>query len=133
MNDKDFLSQFDNLELDPQNFNHASHLRLAWLTLRQCPAEQACKKLEQGIKRFANHHGANEKYHRSITWALTYIVDARMREQGADQFDVFLSENPDLANDAKAVLSLYYTPEVLDSDRARHDFVQPDLMSWRNT
>jgi hypothetical protein len=82
----------------------------------------------RGIRAFAGHLGANDKYHQTITEALVRIIGLRLAWQPVSDWQDFLALNPDLVDQAKEVLFQHYSPERLFSDEARSRFVEPDRL-----
>jgi hypothetical protein len=122
--DRAFVSAFERCELDA--FRHRDHVRLAWAYLREHGRAEAARRTRDGIRRFAEHHGAATKYHETMTIAwLALVADALAASADEDDFERFLDANPRLL-DAGA-LAEHYSPDRLRDDRARHEFVEPDL------
>ena len=65
------------------------------------------------IRAFAHRHGADAKYHETITVAWMAVIAER------------LDETPDLLVTRPTVLSRYYDDATLASDRAQRVFVLP--------
>jgi hypothetical protein len=60
-------------EVPNEGFPHASHLRVAWVYLHECPSlDEAIDRMETTLRRFARAVGKAEKYSGSITvfWML---------------------------------------------------------------
>ncbi|WP_374582599.1 hypothetical protein [Pseudoduganella sp.] len=111
MDDQTFLRSLENCTLPAQQFNHAGHLRLACLYLAQHPLDEAVARTCATIRAYARHLGAADKYHATITVALVRLVHAL---------------GPAALDDARAVLALHYSPELLASPAARAAFAAPD-------
>ncbi len=122
--DRDFLDRFDDCTLPESEFRHAGHVRMAWLRLNEAPFAQALAQISDGIRRYARSKGQTSKYHETVTVAFARIVASRMRS--GESFDDFASRNADLFS-PQPLLRRYYSAELLDSDRARREFVAPDL------
>lgn len=121
--DRDFLRQFDDCSLPETRFGHAGHIRMAWLRLGQAPFEEALARISSGIRRYAAAMGATTKYHETVTVAFARIIASRMRQ--GESFEEFTERNTDLFS-PRPLLQRYYSPAVLASDRAKHEFVGPD-------
>jgi N-formylglutamate deformylase len=67
--DEDFLRAFEDLSFPAELFHHREHLRVAWLYLQSSDASRAAELMAGGIRRFANHQGATQKYHHTLTKA----------------------------------------------------------------
>lgn len=129
--DEDFLRAFEDLSFPADQFHHREHIRVAWLYLRSSDATRASERMAAGILRFANHHGATQKYHHTLTLAWMRLVAAALVEtpEGYD-FTKFLAEHPELAE--KDLLKSYYSVELLQSGAARDGWVEPDLQPLPN-
>jgi len=123
LSDREFLKQFFELTLDPEEFHHVGHLRMAWLLLKQYPVDIAISKGCQGIKNFAGSLGANKKYHVTISHALFYIMKSRGL---GDNWQQFIEDNGDIVINSISVLTKHYSEDVLFSDAARIEFIAPD-------
>lgn len=124
MRDRELVDAFEACTLPPAEFTHRSHVRLAWLYLREAPLLETLTRYSEGIKRYAGSLGAGAKYHETITWAFLFLIHERMQHSAAATFDEFAAENEDLFG---PILQRYYTSEVLASDLARRTFVLPTL------
>ena len=125
--DTDFIQQFEDCTLPPAYFDHAGHLRLAWLYLRDYPLEQAVARVTGGIAAYANSQGAADKFRHTLTEAIVRIMAHRQHLQPARSLEDFLAANPDLVEDILGVVGQHYSPQRLASQAARTGFVSPDL------
>lgn len=123
MSDDAFIQALETCQLNPAHFDHRGHLRYAWLMTSRHPLAQAASRVSCTIHRFANFHGAKQKYHHSLTLACVALIAQR---PACMHFDQFLEQHPDLANDLTTVLAQYYHPHTLASDEARHSWCAPD-------
>src|SRR5215469_13770543 len=88
--DEDFLRAFEDLSFPADQFHHREHIRAAWLYLKSNDATRAGERMAEGIRRFANHHGATQKYHHTLTLAWMRLVAAAFVETPeADTFEQF--------------------------------------------
>lgn len=126
LSDKALLEQFETLTLSPDDLNHISHLRIAWLYLNQMALKDAIEKIATGTKTYAESLGVYDKFHRTITEAITRIMHKRMSEIQDLNFEKFLQVNRDLVDDLKLLLQCHYSEEVLESVDARINFIEPD-------
>ena len=78
--DEDFLRAFEDLSLPAELFHHREHVRVAWLYLKSSDATRAAERMAAGILRFANHHGATQKYRHTVTLAWVRLVAAALVE-----------------------------------------------------
>ena len=125
-----FLNEFESLQLDPIEFNHIGHLRLAYLYVERDGVETAVQQVSKGIRAFAENLGAKNKYHQTITEALVRLIAIRWQQSPTPDWQTFLTMNTDLVDNAYGVLLRYYTPERLKSNEARQQFLTPDRQSW---
>jgi len=129
--DEDFLRAFEDLSFPADQFHHREHIRVAWLYLKSSDATRAAELMTAGIRRFANHHGATQKYHHTLTLAWIRLVAAALVETPEGQtFQQFLGEHAELAD--KDLLKKYYSPELLQTNAARESWVEPDLQALPN-
>ncbi len=110
-----------------QCFGHRDHLRLGWLYLRAAPYPVALRRMAQSIRRLAAHHGAQAKYHHTLTvvW-LRLLASAVSSAPEGRTFESLLAENPELLD--RAVVFRFYSAARLNSEAARWEFVLPDLL-----
>lgn len=124
--DEEFLRAFEDLSFPAELFHHREHVRVAWLYLKSSDATRAAERMAASIRQFANHHGATQKYHHTLTLAWVRLVAAALVETPEGyNFEQFLGTHPELAN--KNLLAKYYSEELLQSSAAREGWVEPDL------
>lgn len=129
--DEDFLRAFEHLSLPANLFHHREHLRVAWLYLNSSDASRAAERMTVGIRQFASHHGATQKYHHTLTLAWMRLVAASLVETPEDYtFEKFLAAHPDLTD--KNIVGKYYSKELLQTPAAREGWVEPDLQPLPN-
>ncbi|HKW61468.1 MAG TPA: hypothetical protein VJN89_02890 [Candidatus Acidoferrum sp.] len=129
--DEDFLRAFEDLSFPVELFHHREHIRVAWLYLKSSDATRASERMSTGIRRFADHHGATQKYHHTQTLAWMRLVAVALVETpGGYNFTQFLLDHPELAD--KTLLARYYSNELLQSAAAREGWVEPDLQPLPN-
>ena len=82
--------------------------------------------MSDGIRRFANHQGATQKYHHTLTLAWIRLVAAALVETPEGySFEQFISAHPELKY--TKLLDKYYSKEILQTAEAREGWVEPDL------
>lgn len=129
--DEDFLRAFEHLSLPANLFHHREHLRVAWLYLNSSDASRAAERMTVGIRQFASHHSATQKYHHTLTLAWMRLVAASLVETPEDYtFEKFLAAHPDLTD--KNIVGKYYSKELLQTPAAREGWVEPDLQPLPN-
>ena len=130
LTDREFIAQFEAKALHPQYFNHRGHLRLGWLYLTAYPLDEAITKTCSGIRDYATHLGAKNKFHTTLTVAAVQIVHERMMGSTVTSFDEFLEHNRDLMDDLPQLIDQHYSRELLFSEMARERYIEPDLQPF---
>ncbi len=124
--DEDLLRAFEDLSFPADLFHHREHIRVAWLYLKSSDASRAAERMAEGIRRFANHQGATQKYHHTLTLAWMRLVAAALVETPEGfTFEQFMAPHPELCG--KNVLAKYFSDELLQTVTAREAWVEPDL------
>jgi hypothetical protein len=126
--DQEFCEAFESLKIPNGSFRHREHIRIAWIYSTHFSGEEALSRMVDGIRAFAKHHGAESKYHHTITLAWMRLVHHAVRSMppGGD-FTSFVAAHPHLLD--PQILGQYYSPEKLKSDAARRAWFDPDLRS----
>ncbi len=122
----DLIERFESLQVNADQFDHREHVHLAWTYLEVLPWTETILRLPAALARFAEHHGAANRYHATITWAFLLLVNERRERLGAHSWSEFVNANPDLLTYRPNVLERYYHPQTLGSDLARKVFMLPD-------
>ena len=126
ISDDDFIAAFEALTLKAELFRHADHVRLAFVYLQRLDLLDTLRRYADGLRRFAAHHGASDRYHETVTWALVILIHERMASYaGPLQWPVFAADHSDFLRWKDGVLFDYYGPEILESDLARRTFLLP--------
>lgn len=128
-----YLQRFEKRELGPEHFDHTGHLLMAWVHLSHYQADEATRRVCDGVRDLASAFGAPEKYSHTLTIAFMRIINQRMQGQPAGEFESFLDANPDLVRDAQSLLLRHYSRERLNSEEARQRWVEPDLEPFHET
>jgi hypothetical protein len=119
------VAGFEDCSLPGSAFRHREHVRLTLIYVRRYGEMVALARLEDGLKRYATHNGAADKFHYTITRAWLRLVASAAGEQPTAAFDELVARRPELLD--KSTLGRHYSSDVLGSDRARLGFVEPDL------
>jgi len=132
MTDEEFLRFFDEVgqpspSTVPMRFGHREHLRLAWLCLSRQGEQHGAASTIAAVRRVAAALGASEKYHETITrfW-LRLVAHHIKRDPVVASFDDFLLNSPRLLD--PGLMRRHYRPETLAGERARREWVEPDLI-----
>src|SRR5262245_34955208 len=115
LTDDAFLAALADCSLPAADFGHREHLRLGWLRLRRAPLEAAIAATCADITRFATHHGAAGKFHRTVTEALLRLMAHGGAAEPALDWPAFQQRNATLLADARGMLARHYSPTLLAS------------------
>ena len=128
MTDAEFLAALEAATLPEADFNHAGHVRAAWLYLRQGFFPEALTKMGGALRNYAAARGKPDRYHETMTVAFLALINERLRLRGdGGDWRGFLEQNHDLLD--RRLLTHYYRPETLASPAARRVFI---LGEFRN-
>jgi hypothetical protein len=127
--DEAFMRAFEACEIAPAQFDHAAHVRLAYIYLCGSTVDGAVARMKQALLAFLSHLGVGEsKYHETITRAWVMAVGHFMAEAPpCESAAAFIDANPRLL-DSKIMLT-HYSAELLFSPEARRGFIGPDIQS----
>ena len=106
-------------------FGHREHLELAWTYLHRYSIDEAAEVMVLAIRRIARRHGAEDKYHETMTRAWLHFVAVHSQRWGAESFDEFIERNPDLLD--RSLVEHFYSRELILSQAARATWTDPDL------
>ena len=122
MTDAEFLASLEAATLPEADFNHAGHVRAAWLYLRQGSFPEALAKMGGALRNYAAAHGLPDRYHETVTVAFLALINERLQLRGdGGDWRSFLGQNRDLLD--RRLLTHYYRPETLASSAARRVFI----------
>jgi hypothetical protein len=107
-------------------FDHRQHVMFAWRVLDESSAGEAAQIVGTEIRKYAAMH-APGKYHETMTqfWVLL-VAHTRAQANASGDFEEHLARFAMLIN--AGAHKHHYSPAVLASERARREFVEPDLL-----
>lgn len=126
----EFEQQFMQCQLDAQDFTHLAHLRLAYLRIQRDGIEVAKRFIPIHLKVYCESVGAADKFNLTLTIAAIKAVHQFMKKSKADGFSNFIAEFPELRNNFKGLLACHYGFDILNSEKARTTFMDPDLIPF---
>lgn len=130
LTDDELIAALEGRRLAAAAFGHVAHVRAAWVYLQRGSLLAALGRFTAALRGFAEHHGAGERYHATVTGALLALIGERaLRLPPGHSFATFRAAYPELFDDAAALLRRYYRAETLASAAARAAFVVPDVMT----
>jgi hypothetical protein len=125
MTDEAFARAFERGDVTPAQFDHAAHVRLAWVYLHEATSpDEALSRMRDAIRRFAAAAAVPHKYHETITvlW-MRLLAGVQAAGASGELVDV-LRAHPALGD--KDLPLEYYSRELLFGDEARAVWVEPD-------
>ena len=117
------LADFEAHDVNAAEFGHHEHLQVAFEMLHKYGFLKASFKYASAINTIATNAGAPEKFNMTITLAYLSLIAERVNKTNETNFDVFLANNQDLLS--KQILDTWYSPERLQSQLARKQFLLP--------
>lgn len=108
--------------LDQSLFNHRNHVRAAWHYLQALPLPEAAHRFCAVVQAYARGLGAEQKFHLTLSLALMHLIHQRLRP--GQPWQAFEAANPELFQQAQALVARHYSAEALEQGRGR--FVEPD-------
>ena len=130
LSDSEFEQQFIKCKLDPSDFTHEAHLRLAWININRYGIEKAEKNVDAQLKAFAEFLGVKNKYNKTLTIAALKAVNHFYMKSRTDNFKDFINEFPRLKTNFKDLMACHYGFDIYNSDIAKKEFLAPDLLSF---
>ena len=119
------LERFARGEVDPRNFPHREHVRMAFEMLRRHDFAETALRYSRALRALSARAGKPQAFNQTVTIAFLSLVAERMQESGgAADFDALVRAHPELLD--KAALTRWYRPERLASEAARHTFLLPE-------
>jgi hypothetical protein len=119
------LERFARGEVDPRNFPHREHVRMAFEMLRRHDFAETVLHYSRALRAMSARAGNPQAFHQTVTIAFLSLIAERMQESGgAADFDALVRAHPELLD--KAALTRWYRPERLASEAARHTFLLPE-------
>jgi hypothetical protein len=123
------LTALETGAVDPANFPHAEHVRIAYEMLGRHSFGEAVDRFSRGLKLLVAKAGGPQLYHETITVAFLALINERRARGGEQGWREFKRTNADLFD--KRCLEKWYTAEQLASDLARRTFCLPEPVAWR--
>ena len=126
MTDVELTRALERGEVANENFNHVSHLHVAWVYLAESSSvQQAANKMRDTLRRFAGAAGKPQKYHETITLFWVHLLSRAHAASGGERLEEIVHANPQLLE--KNFPLAYYSAERLFSNEARTSWVEPNL------
>src|SRR5215471_13034234 len=123
-NDCPDLARFVRGEIAPTAFPHREHVRMAFEMLRRHDFAETTLHFSRALRSMAQQAGKPQAFHQTVTIAFLSLIAERLDGSEYPDFTAFECANPDLFE--KGMLTRWYRPERLASERARRTFVLPE-------
>lgn len=123
---RELVSSFEECSFHPSEFRHYQHLTVALWYVWHLSPEEATAKMTHGIRRLAEKYG-KMGYHETITLFWLRIVSSFVAEnRSVCSLTKAANELIEHCND-KDLIGQFYSAELLATDRAKAEWVEPDL------
>ena len=126
MTDVEFTRALERSGIANKDFHHALHLHVAWVYLTEsATVGEAAGQMRNTLRKVAAAAGKPDKYHETITLFWIYLLAyARVAAKGKD-LEQIVHQHPQFLEEGFPLV--YYSPELLFSERARTSWIEPDL------
>ena len=125
---RELVSRLEALTLSKDEFHHRQHLEVAFWYLQSKGSKAGTGAIARAIEAFTSHLGHASKFHTTITLCWIRLVAAGMAEAGSCTTpDELISRHPALLD--KRLPLRFYSKDVLFSEKARREWVEPDIES----
>jgi hypothetical protein len=121
------IRAFEAGDIDPEQFDHAAHVRVVWCYLQLFPVADTLVRFTSAIRALTERLGMPQKYHETITWFFIIVIANRVAGSASRNWEDFKRENGDLIANSSTLLKRHYSAGRLASPDARRGFVLPDL------
>lgn len=122
------IEQFETQSIAGGDFNHRNHLRVAWHYITNYSVSRARERIHQGLIKLTKVLGAEEKYHRTMTdFFIDYLLQVKWY-LNTDSWERVEARGEYLLKDARSLIGNYYSDSLLESEEARKEYVEPDLL-----
>lgn len=126
------VHDFENGTISRDKWKHAEHLTVAFHYISQHDLETATDKMRGGIFNLLESFGVNLSkempYHKTLTCFWMQTIDKFARSNSSNL--MIEAYNQLIERFDKNLPLKFYSRELLFSDRARAEFVEPDLQDF---
>jgi hypothetical protein len=130
LNDDEFEVSFASRSFQPEVFSHEAHLRLAWIHINKYGIDRAIQNINNQLLDFVNMLGAADKYNQTVTTAAIRAVYHFMLKSSTSSFQEFILENPRLKSQFKDLLFSHYKTDIFKSEKAKREYLEPELLPF---
>lgn len=126
MNDVELTRALERGQIPDTGLHHHSHLLVAWVYLHESTSvPEAAAKMSKTLRMIGAAGGRPEKYHETITLFWIYVLAQARVEANGVRLEEIVHRQPRLLE--KDFPLVYYSRELLFSERARKFWIEPDL------
>jgi len=118
------LERFVRGEVDPANFPHREHVRMAFEMLRRHDFAECVLHYSRALRAITARAGKPEVFNQTVTIAFLALIAERMHDGAAVDFAAFADDNLEVFD--TSILSRWYSRQRLGSQLARRTFVLPE-------
>jgi len=130
LTDDEFMKAFTLCQVDPADFNHEAHLRLAWIHISKFGIEQGIRNVCEQLLNYVRFVGAESKYNITVTIAAIHAVHHFMQRSQATNFEEFILANPRLKFHFKDIMASHYKTDICNNPEAKKAYLEPDLLPF---
>jgi hypothetical protein len=124
LSDDQLVAAFASGCIDPESFRHRHHVRVAFLYLQRHTLGAAIDLFREDLRRFTVRHGAQDKYHETLTLGYLLLVHERMAD-GPSGWTAFAEANSDLIEHRGGAFERLYAGADLERARSWFRFPAP--------
>src|ERR1044072_4188272 len=129
--DKEVLEvvrRFESCELPPSDFNHREHLLVALCYLLRMDEAESLARVHARINAYVAAHGINPNlYNETITAFWLKRVRSYLEHSDSDLSLAEMTNALSAECGSSRLIFDYYSKELIDSETARREWVEPDL------
>lgn len=130
ISDTEFEVAFGHCTVPPDVFNHEAHLRLAWIHISKYGVARAEMNIQEQLEAYVDYVGGKDKYNITLTIAAVRVVNHFIRRSTSHTFGDFIAEFPELKFDFKRLIGSHYSFDVFNSQKAKIEYLEPDLLPF---
>jgi N-formylglutamate deformylase len=128
MSSDSLTSRFKSQSIEPNEFNHLAHLKVAWDYICEYSPAQAREYFHKDIIQLTKALGVEDKYHRTLTdFFLDYLYQVKWYFN-TESWELIELNCPLLVAHAQKLIGYYYSDDVMNSDIAKQQYVEADIM-----
>jgi len=130
LSDNEFEQLFSQALVKAEEFNHLAHLRLGWVHITRYGIDTAIQNVCEQLKAFVSAHGAENKYHHTLTISSLHIISHFIEKYPSLGFSEIIEKEPRLLKDFRKLLETHYSPKHYQSEQARKTYLPPDRVAF---